>query len=208
MITPAFEITPLLLAVTSLMIGLALITTIVGFKHFQTLGFTRKQNRAFVNEASPLLVEWDLQALKKVAAKFPTSPVARIFAQMASRYLAGVKSSQGLNPVDLAEGAARLGMERNTGELKLYLSTLRRSSAVALALGLSGALFAAGTPAALSAGFGAGLILVITALLHHLLSGRIAAAEAALRLSAEEFLYEMACNYDRDTMNFVLRGAA
>jgi hypothetical protein len=154
------------------------------------------------------LVEWDLRALKKVAAKFPSSPVAQVFAKMASRYLAGVKSSQGLNPVDLAEGAARLEMERNTDELSLHLSTLRRAGALALVVGLSCALLASGTPVALTTGLGAGLVLAIAALLHHLISRRIAAAEAALRLSAEEFLYEMACNYDRDTMDFILRGAA
>jgi|SRR5690606_3315422 len=208
MITPALQFTPLLIAVTSVVVGLALLTAAVGAKHLQVFKLTRMQNRAFVSEASPLLVEWDLHTLKEVAPRFPSSPVARVFAKMTSRYLAGVKSSQGMNPVDLAEGAAKLGIEQNSEELKRRLAAFRSVGVLALATGLLGAFLAVGTPAAMVAGLGGGLVLALCALFHHLISQRIASAEAALRIAAEEFLYEMACNYDHDTMKSILQGAA
>lgn len=186
----------------------AAISAIVGVERGLRLRDARRQNRAFVGEVAPLLIEWELASISPLAKRYPHSQVARLFSRMTTRYLGAMTTGWGINPVQLAEGEAQLGVQEGSEELGRRLPVLLSMAGLAVATGVAGALLTTSTTESLLAIGSALLVAGGSFGAYWALKNQALKVEAALHFSAEEFLHEMACNYDHDAMEEVLRTAA
>jgi hypothetical protein len=209
MTAPTFELPSFpFSAATVLLAGLALASAFIAVEQLHRMKKVRRENRLFVQEANPLLVDWRLEAIALVATHYPSSPLAKLFSRMTSGYLAGLQAGNGEGPMAVVEREAELGLTESMEELRRRLPLLPLSAALAIALGSVGAISAVTFSQALPAFLVGSFVALASLGTYRHLKQRIFTTESALQLSADELIYEMACNCDRDTMHEVLSYAA
>ena len=181
------------------------------------------QSRKFAKGLGPLLEDWDLQGVSELSVKYKASSLARMFRDIANRYLHSESNPHGGMP---APQAARQEAERSkeaiAADLRRGMSVLASVGSVAPFVGLLGtvvgiiaafqgiATSGAGGIAAVSAGIAEalietalGLMVAIPAVLffNHL-NTRVTRVELSLTRSAGELLDEMEDNHGRTSDSF------
>lgn len=196
----------------------------------RTLAFAkaRKQNRNFVQKIAPIISEWRLSEIEKIAKNYPAGTLAQLFKHMSVKYLSGLERQGGLSPVELARGEAERRMEQTGADLRRGMSVLASVGSVAPFVGLLGTVVGIigafeGIGASGSAGLGSvmtgisealietafGLLVAIPAVLfYNYLTAKVSTAELSLTLSMGELLDEMESNLQEDKEQKVVRKAA
>lgn len=187
----------------------------------RSIAFLKQKSatKAFVVQASQPLKDWKLKKIVETAKKHQSSPLAKLFEGMSSRYLEGLNRRGSLTPVELARGESARRMELMSADLRRGFSVLASVGSVAPFVGLLGTVIGimgafGNIGASGSAGLGTvmtsisealvetafGLLVAIPAVLfYNYLTGRVNAMELALQSSVSELLDEMENNYGNDS---------
>ncbi len=186
----------------------------------RSIAFWKVKNatRTFVQTAAAPLKDWRIENVLELSKKHNTSPLAKLFEGMSSRYLEGLSRGGSLTPVEMARGESERRFEQVGADLRRGFSVLASVGSVAPFVGLLGTVIGimgafGNIGASGSAGLGTvmtsisealvetafGLLVAIPAVLFfNYLTGRVGAMELALQSSVSELLDEMENNYGDD----------
>jgi biopolymer transport protein ExbB len=178
------------------------------------LAFRRSgaESREFAKKASPLIDEWKIDEVAEIAAKYPNSALARLFAATIQRFIRSFEGLEGgLTPVELARNESERQKEQIAADLRRGMSMVATIGSIAPFVGLLGTVVGiiaafqgigasgSGGISAVSSGIAEalvetafGLMVAIPAVvMFNYLTGRVAAIELALGRSVGELLDEM-----------------
>ena len=105
------------------------------------LAFRRSavESREFAKRASPLIDEWKVDEVAEVAAKYPNSALARLFATTIQRFIRGFEGLEGaLTPVELARNESERQKEQIAADLRRGMSMIATIGSIAPFVGLLG----------------------------------------------------------------------
>jgi biopolymer transport protein ExbB len=186
----------------------------VGVTVERWIAFRRSANesRMFATAASPLIDEWKVDEVERLALKYENSALSRLFHATIQRYIRAFEGLEGaLSPVELARNESERKKEQLAAELRRGLSIVATVGSIAPFVGLLGTVVGiiaafqgigasgSGGIAAVSAGIAEalvetafGLMVAIPAVvMFNYLTGRVAAIELALSRSVGELIDEM-----------------
>ena len=213
------SMSPLSLAIALVLVVMAVLSIGVAVERWIAFGRSANDSKRFVKAAAPLIDDWRVDQLIKVADKHPHSALAKLFGAVSRRYARAVADGEGgLTPVELSRNESERQKEKVGVELRRGLNVLATVGSIAPFVGLLGTVIGiiaafqgigaagAGGIAAVSTGIAEalvetafGLMVAIPAVvLFNYLNARVTGMEIALARSVSELLDEMENHYGRD----------
>jgi biopolymer transport protein ExbB len=210
------SMSPLSKAIALVLVVMAVLSIGVAVERWIAFGRSAKDSKLFVTAAAPLIDEWKVEELVKVADKHSHSALARLFGAISKRYLrAANDGAGGLSPVELTRNESERQKEKVGVELRRGLNILATVGSIAPFVGLLGTVIGiiaafqgigaqgSGGIAAVSTGIAEalvetafGLMVAIPAvILFNYLNARVTGMEIALARSVGELLDEMEDHY-------------
>ena len=222
------EMGPMAKGIAGVLMVMAIASIGVFVERLWAFSRSARTSRTFVRAIEPLLADWDIESVSRLATEHNGSALARLFQAITQRYLSGHQLGEGgLTPVELARNEAERAREALGADLRRGMNVLASVGSVAPFVGLLGTvvgIIAAfqGIAAQGSGGLGAvsagiaealvetafGLTVAIPAVLtFNYLSNRVARLELSLGRAAGELLDDME-NQDGRISHTELRKAA
>lgn len=212
------HMSPVSLAILCVLVAMAIASVGVTFERIVAFWRSARDSKRFVASVTPLMKEWRVDDLAKVAGQHKHSALAKLLGPVVNRYLSSNSEPEGgLSPVELAFNESERQKEKLGAELRRGMNVLATVGSIAPFVGLLGTVVGiiaafqgigasgSGGIAAVSTGIAEalvetafGLMVAIPAvILFNYLNARVAGIELAVSRTVGELMDEMEHNHGR-----------